>query len=220
MVTITHIVEKRINERPFIEEALARGIINNAALAEEMTPEIERELKKKVKFSAVNMAIRRFSEKLSKSFVAKAQFDRSSSISLQSGLIAFSMQKGTQIQDSLKKIYEIIDINSGDFLTITQGFNEIFIITNKKYEKKILEIIPQRYHKIFYKELASLTIHIPESAVEVPGLFYLATRELLWENINVLDIISTVTEMTFIVKENDTSNAFEALNRMLKKTKE
>jgi aspartokinase len=220
MVTIAHIVEKRISEMPFIEEALARGIINNAALAEEMTPEIERELKKKVKFSAVNMAIRRLAEKLSKSFVNKVKFDSSSNISLRSGLIAFSLHKGTQIQDSLKKIYDIIDINSGDFLTITQGLNEIFIITNKKYENKILEIIPQRYYKGSYKELASITIHIPQSSVEVPGLFYLATRELLWENINILDIISTVTEMTFIVKENDTSKAFEALNRMLKKTKE
>jgi aspartokinase len=220
MVTIAHIVEKKINERPFIEEALARGIINNAALAEEMIPEIEKELKKKAKFSAVNMAIRRLSEKLSKSFVAKAKFDSSSNISIRSGLIAFSIHKGTQIQDSLKKIYDLININSGDFLTITQGLNEIFIITNKKYEKEILEIIPKRYHKNLYKELASITIHIPESSVEVPGLFYLATRELLWDNINILDIISTVTEMTFIVKENDTSQAFEALNKMLNKPQE
>jgi aspartokinase len=217
MVTIAHLVEKQVNDHPFIEEALARGIINNAALAEEMIPEIERELKKKVKFSAVNMAIRRLSEKLNKSFLAKTKFDSFSNISIRAGLIAFNIHKGTQVQDSLKKIYDIIDLNSGDFLTITQGLNEIFIITDKKYEKKMLELIPKRYYKEVYKELASLTIHIPKSSVEVPGLFYLATRELLWENINVLDIVSTATEMTFIVKENDASLAFVAFNKMLKK---
>ncbi len=217
MVTISHLVEKHIEERPFIQEALARGIINNAALAEELIPQIEKEMKKEIKFSAVNMAIRRLSEKLSKSFINMARFDESSNITVRSGLIAFNIIKSTDVQSYLKKIYDTVNLNSGDFLTITQGLNEIFIITNKKYEKRIHDIIPKKYIKEFFKDIASLTIHIPESSVEVPGLFYLATRALLWENINIMDIISTVTEMTFIVKEKDTTKSFEALNNMIKK---
>ncbi len=49
MVTIARIVEKHIEERPFVQEALSRGIINNAALAEELIPIVEKELKKKMK---------------------------------------------------------------------------------------------------------------------------------------------------------------------------
>ena len=156
MVTIAHIVEKRIEERPFIQEALARGIINNAALAEELMPEIEKELKKHVKFSAVNMAIRRLSEKLSVSFINKTKFDKSSNITLQSGLAAFDIYKGTDVQRYLKEIYELININSGDFLTITQGLNEIFIISNRKYEKKILDLIPKKYIKKLTDELGDV----------------------------------------------------------------
>jgi aspartokinase len=216
MVTIAHIVEKRIEERPFIQEALARGIINNAALAEELMPDVEKELKKHVKFSAVNMAIRRLSEKLSISFINRTKFDKSANITLRSSLVAFDIYKGTDIQIYLKKIYELINLNSGDFLTITQGLNEVFVISNKKYEKKILELIPNKYIKTSYKDLTSLTIHIPKSSVEVPGLFYLATRALLWKNVNIIDIISTVTEMTFIIDEKETTKAFEALNELIK----
>ena len=75
MVTIAHLIEKVIEEKPFLQEALSRGIINNAALAEELKPLIEKEMKKKVKFSAVNMAIRRLSEKLKGTFIQKAKFD-------------------------------------------------------------------------------------------------------------------------------------------------
>ncbi len=217
MVTIAHIVEKYIEERPFIQEALARGIINHAALAEELMPDIDKEMKKQVKFSAVNMAIRRLSEKLSSSFINKTHFDKSSNITLRSGLVAFDIYKRTDVQAYLKKIYETVNINSGDFLTITQGLNEVFVISNKKHEKKILELMPKKYLKTSYRDLASLTIHIPESSVEVPGLFYLATRALLWENVNIMDIISTVTEMTFIIKEKETTKAFEALNNLIKK---
>ena len=80
MVTIAKIVENIINEKPFLQEALSHGIINNAALAYNLIPEIEKELKKKVKFSAVNMAIRRLSEKLEKSFIKTVKFDKAQAL--------------------------------------------------------------------------------------------------------------------------------------------
>ena len=64
MVTVAHLVEKIIERRPFLEEAVARGIVNYAALAEELKPEIDKEMKKDTKPSAIMMAIRRLSEKL------------------------------------------------------------------------------------------------------------------------------------------------------------
>ena len=36
MVSVTHIVEKQLNSKPFLQEALAKGIINYAALAEQL----------------------------------------------------------------------------------------------------------------------------------------------------------------------------------------
>ncbi|MEI6731704.1 MAG: hypothetical protein WCK90_03410 [archaeon] len=217
MVTIARVVEKKLEDRPFIQESLARGIINVAALAEEMIPEIEREMGGKVKFSAVNMAIRRLSEKLNKKFENKTKFDRSSNIAIISDLVCFSLYRTPDLQKYLREISELVDLQAGDFLTITQGMNEITLFTNKKYEKKIQDILPQRTIKIVYRNLSSVTIHIPSSSVETPGLFYLATRALAWESINLIDIVSTVTEMTFIVREKDTMRAFDAIKKTIEK---
>ena len=65
------------------------------------------------------------------------------------------------------------------------------------------------------ENLSSLTLNIPESSIETIGLFYIVTRALNWENINIIDIVSTYTEMTFIVKEEDTARSFNALKRLL-----
>ena len=46
MVTIAKVVEKYIDEHPFIQESLSRGIINHAALANELIPIVNKELKK------------------------------------------------------------------------------------------------------------------------------------------------------------------------------
>lgn len=217
MVTVSHLVEKIIEQKPFLEEALSRGIVNNAALAEELRPQIEKELKKKVKFSAVNMAIRRLSEKLKKTFVSKAKFDKSCDLTIKSDLIEIIIHKIEDVQKYIKEMYDIVDFKKGDFLTITQGLYEVMIITNEKYEKKMLDVLPKRIVKKTIKRLSSITISIPPEAVEILGLFYIATRALNWDNINIVDIVSTFTEMTFIVREDDTTRAFTTLKSLISK---
>jgi len=215
MTSIAKIVEEIVEEKPFVQEALSRGIINNAALANEITPEIERRLKKKAKFSAVNMAIRRLSENLGKTFVSRAKFDKDSDVTVKTDLIEIVLYKDEKIQNKLKEVYDIADYRKGDMLTITQGFHEIMIITNKKHEKKIDDLFPASSIKKRIKNLSSITINIPAESVETIGLFYVVTRALNWNNINIIDIVSTFTEMTFLVKEDDTSRALDVLKKLI-----
>src|SRR3989338_9827347 len=211
MVTVAHLVEKMIEQKPFIQEALSRGIINNAALAEELLPDIEKELRQKVKFSAVNMAIRRLGEKLGKNFVTQAKFNTNSDITVKSDLVEITIYKTAEFPQEVKKIYELMDFRKGDLLTITQGLNEVMIITNKKHLEKITAKLPFSLVKKIIKNVSSVTINLTPAAAETLGLFYLACRALNWENINIVDIVSTFTEMTFIFKEEDAAKALETL---------
>ena len=215
MVTVSHLVEKIIERKPFLQEALSKGVINNAALAEELKPQIESELKKKVKFSTVNMAIRRLAEKLEKTFVSKTKFEEDTDITIKSSLIEIVFYKDENTQTYLKKLYDLVDFRKGDFLTITQGLHEVMVITNKKFEKKVLKLVSESSVKKVVKNLSSLTINIPETAVHTVGLFYIASRALNWENINIVDIVSTYTEMTFIIDEKETSRAFDSLKKLI-----
>jgi len=216
MVTISHLVEKIIEQKPFLQEALSRGVINNAALAEELIPQIEKELKKEVKFSAVNMAIRRLGEKLEKTFIQKPKFDKGSDISIKSDLIEITVYKTEDIQTKVKTLYDLVNFKNGDFLTITSGIHEVMIITNEKYEKKALDLLSKKSIKKTIKHLSCVTVNIPVESITTIGLFYTITRALNWENINIVDIVSTLTEMTFIIKEEDTARAFDTLRRLIK----
>ena len=89
------------------------------------------------------------------------------------------------------------------------------IITNKKYESEVLKLFSKKKIKKIIKNASSLTISIPLSAVETAGLFYSATRALAWENINIIDIVSTFTEMTFLIDEDETGRAFDALKKLI-----
>jgi aspartokinase len=216
MVTIAHLVEKIIEQKPFLQEALNRGIINNDALAEQLLPQIEKELKKKVKFSAVNMAIRRLSEKLKSSYIEKVAFDKNCDITVKSDLIEIIIFNVTDIEKYIKQIYGIVDYTNGDYLTVTLGLHEIMIIANKKYEKQVLKLFTQNKIKKIINDLSSLTIKVPINAYETVGLFYMCTRALTWENVSIVEIISTLTEMTFIVKDENTAQSFETLKKVIK----
>ena len=216
MVTISYLVEKIIEQKPYLQEALMRGIINHAALAEELRPEVEKTLKKKVKFSAINMAIRRLREKLEKTFAPTAKFDKTSDITVKSDLIQITVFKIEDVQKYIQELYTIIDYKKGDFFTITQGLYEVMIITNKHYEKEILHLFPQKIVKNVIRNLSGITIKIPENSTEIVGLFYLMTRALTWENIPIVDMVSTYTETTLTIRDRDTVNAFNALQKMIK----
>jgi aspartokinase len=215
MPTVAHLTRKIIERKPFLEEALSEGIINNAALAEKIIPELEKELKKKIKFSAANLAIRRMAENLQTHPVVNLKFNKDTDISLKSNIIEIVLYKNENIPDYIKKIYNLMDFKKGDFLTITQGVNEVMIITNQKHKQNILGIIPNKFIKKKIDSLSALTVNIPESAVEGIGLFYVISKELNWENINIIDIVSTYTEITLIVEEDDASRAFDVLKKLI-----
>jgi aspartokinase len=219
MVTIAHLAEKIIEEKPFLQEALAKGIINYGALAESMQPDIEKELKKKVKTSAVMMALRRLSEKLEKSHISAARFDKDSDITVKSDLFEFTVRKSQSVFNNIKKLYDFIDMEKGDFLTITTGIHEVTVIANQKHRQKITKLFEKEKLLKTIGGLGSITIRIPTQSAETMGLFYVATRAFIWENINIFEIVSTWTELTLVVAEDDMGKAFKVTKQLLEQNK-
>ena len=215
MVTVSRIVEKLVERKPFLQEFLRKGIVNYGALAEDLLPDIERELKKKVKPTAVMMALRRLNEKLERLPFKEIRFDESSNIIIREGLIEITVEKNKNTLEKIKSLFKKINYSRGDFLTVTQGVYEITLITNRKnlkwlsktfYKSEIISII---------KDLSALTLTIPIDFIETPGFFYLITRSLVWENINIEEIVSTARELTLIIKSEDVPNTFDVLKKLI-----
>ena len=216
MVTISRAVEKIIEENPFIQEALSRGIINYAALAEEIKPRIELEMKQTVKETAVMMALRRLQEKLDKKFASKIKFDEGTDIFVKSNLFEITVKKSRKIFSLMREIYEIVDPER-DFLTITEGLTQVTIISNERNKSKIIEILKKEriISKIY--NLSSLSTTLPARAIEGVGYFYVLTRAFAWENIPIIELVSTLNELTLIVKEKDIPKSFVVFKDVIRK---
>jgi hypothetical protein len=65
-------------------------------------------------------------------------------------------------------------------------------------------------------KLASLNIILPENVIEEAGFFYIMTRAFTWENIPIVEMVSTLDEITFIVNEKYVPKAFTLLQKTIK----
>ena len=217
MVTVAHIVEKILKGRPFLEEAIAYGIVNYTALALMIKKEVEKELGKEVKHSAIMMAIRRLGEKLERGELGRAPIRfEGSDMTIKSDLFETTIMRSSSAEDAITRLYKIVDFGKGGFLTVTQGLYEITIISNRQYMTKFKEALRNERTIKSIDSIASLSIRIPIDAIETVGYFYVITKALGWNDINIVEIVSTLTELTFILDQKDVTRAFSTIEALMK----
>jgi len=220
MTTIAQAVSDVIRRKPFIEEGLITGIINQAYLADMLKPEVERIAGRQTNRYAIVMALRRLSGRLAESFVSKsAEMFKGSDITITSGIFEMTVRKDARALANVSKLYALVDLSKGDFLTITHGMYEMTIISNAKYKKQMSEMFSRNETLGVVQKLSSLTVRIPPESVEAVGVLYALTKALSWENINIIEVVSTMTEEIFIIRERDAASAFDAINNMISSPK-
>lgn len=216
MVTVSKTVEKLVKENAFIEEALIRGIVNYVALAEELHPHVSRLMNEQVAPAAIVMALRRVRETLKKSEPYRPTFDPHADIIVTSDLFEITFKKSPRVLASLKDVYEQID-SERDFITATQGRNEITVIANKRNQGKVLQCFSKEKILSECTGLASLGITLPAHAIDETGYFYLITRAFTWEGIPLVELVSSFTELHIIVHEKHVPKAFIILKDVISK---
>ncbi len=197
---------------------MSKNLISHGNLAEQLKPEIERELQKKVKESAIVMALRRYEDELQDFDKKIRKFKFQGEIMMRTNIIDFNVVKSGTLLNKIKNIYNLVSFEKGDTLNIILGSNEVSIVANEKYKEKLSDFL--KGEKILTKEfdLVALTIIFEgKNFLITPGVIFTAIRKLAWEQINLFEIISTMTELTFILGKKDSMKAYNALQGLFGK---
>ena len=99
----------------------------------------------------------------------------------------------------------------------TYGRVETIILTNKINLSNIEKILSREEIIETYPNVSSITIHLPVDSVKTPGIFYFFIKSLAWEGVNILDILSTHSELTLIFNSEDINTAFGMLQSLFEK---
>jgi hypothetical protein len=212
-MTIATAVDEIIGRSPFLEEALADGLINVSSLARQIRPEVKRLTRKDVQESAIIMAIHRRPAgqtfRISKGI--QAFMRELGDIIVRSGLSDFTYENSPGLNACQRRLMDEIAGEQELFCTFSQGVYETTIVASSSLEEKIDHIFSGEQSLARKKGLSSITIRLPQSNTEVSGVYYFLLKHLAWAGINVCEIISTSNEVTIVVTDQDIQKAFAIL---------
>ena len=215
MVTISHVVNKLVDERIYLHEALSKKIASYGSVAKYLKPDIEKELGKEVEHFAIVTALRRYADKLTTRFNDVVFDTKHSEVNLKTHIIDINVLKTQDLFDKLKRFYDLIDFQKGDILHIIYGRTQVAIVTNERYKDRILKLLQNQHIKKIQENLVALSFTVGKERIEKPGVLFKITRSLAWENINVIEIISVDLDIAFIVERKDATKGINALERLI-----
>lgn len=212
MISTTTVVEELIKKAPFLETAMAQDLVNYSSLARYLKPEIEKRLFKDIKEGAIIMALKRASGRL-KSTIPKSKeiLKNLGDITIRSNLVDYTFLNSPTLGDAQNKILEVTAGRKDIFITVSHGISQVTVIGSEAVEKDIKEIFKHETAICNISGLSSLTIRIPEEATKTPGVLYSILKVLAWEGINMIETISTYTELTIVLGTKDIERAFSLL---------
>jgi len=216
MVTVSHVVEKLMENKLYLQETMHQGVISCNSLATKFKTEIEDELGKEVKHSAIVMALRRYEEKLSKS-IREPSFDYFIETIMKTNITYIVLRETPSLLPKLSTLYHVIDFKKGGILNIIQGNNEVGVITNERYKEKLLDLLKMESVYIKVDNLVSISLMYSKDFTFTPGVVYNVSRFIAWENINIINILHTPTELSLVVNEADAMKCYRILQKLVKK---
>ncbi|MCK5847524.1 MAG: aspartate kinase [Bacteroidales bacterium] len=215
-ITVSDSVGEIVSRKPFLEEALASGLINLSSLARDIHAEVVERMDKEVKHGAIVMSLKRLKPDVNYQINERIKkvVDLMGDITVRSNLADFTYRNSDTLTSNQMRLLAIISKRKEIFYTLSQGIYETTIILSNIIEDEVNEIFKDEYLTFRIDNLSSITIKLPEENTSVFGVYYHILKKLAYEGINILEIVSTTHEFTIIVNDHDVDAAFSVLKRL------
>jgi|TARA_B100000315_G_C14593757_1_gene597456 hypothetical protein len=205
-------VRKALGRYPYIEEYLDMGIINNRALARTIQDYLDEE----VNIQSIVSAIRRFpvygvksgQEKLL-TILANSEVN----LRFDSATVTLNIN-----EHSLEEIDALHTYLEGKRYMLLQGMQTLTIVTEERESKKLGEKLGITGAD-FKKKLATVIVTSPIEIVTTSGVIAHLATLLAMDGINVVEMMSSQTETSFIVDEREALKAVEVIRKEIKRAR-
>lgn len=212
MIGIASKVHDLLSQDDLALAAAQRGYLNLSAYARTIAPAVSQELRKEVRESSVVAALSRIVAELDSSDAAPARMAIQRLV-VHSNLEGMTFERSERVSRKIRDIYSEVAFSNKTYLTVTQGINEITVIA----ESSVAQVFRKKLksaHGIYDKQgLVGITVKFEEKYLSIPNLIYMVTRRLAYKAINIIEIVSTATELTYVIEKDDLAVALEQLQK-------
>lgn len=212
MKTITTCVHDIIRHQPFLDDAMARDIINYSGLADDIQPLVEKEMRKPVKQGSIIMALRRYAPKRTK--INMKSLRELGDIVVRSGITEYTFLNSKTIIANKARLLEAVKDQTGIYLNYSSNFQESNILVSSSLTDLVEDCFRNELRVSVKNELSSITIALPKNSSQSVGLYFYLFKLLAYEGIPVFEMISTSNYFTIFLEKEYVNKAFLLLNEI------
>ncbi len=210
MFSITDYVRQILHTKPTLTEMLCKNYLNLSSLAQDLIPEIQKQSYKPVSKNAVVMALSRIQKELKSP--EQLEF-KVNDIQVKYPLSEINYPIPLQYcTEEINSIYKKIQNSENHYLNIVSGNSETTIFVNTKLKNIIFEAFDGFVNNLELDQLASVSLKFSTEYLEQIGITYQVLQALAWNKINLVEVVSTYTEITLIIDQKDTQRLIDILN--------
>lgn len=214
MKTITTCVHDIIRHQPFLDDAIARDIVNFSGLAADIQPEVEAEMKKPVKQGSIIMALRRYAPRRTK--INMRHLRELGDIVVRSGITEYTFLNSKTIIANKASLLESVKDQTGVYLNYSSNYQESNILVSTSLTDLVEDCFKNEVRVSVKEKLSSITIALPKNSSQSVGLYFYLFKLLAYEGIPVFEMISTSNYFAIFLEKEYVNKAFLLLNEIKK----
>lgn len=164
------------------------------------------------------MALKRLSATIKPKYVPFDVFSAPPDMIVRSNLVEITVANSEKLMDIYPALLKLSNTSEKHFFTITEGHFESTIIASKSLKEEIKKLIANEQILVEFDNLSAITVRLPKSSINTPGIYYFFLKSLAWEGINIVEIVSAYLELTIVLEEKNTNRAFAVLQSLFDKS--
>jgi aspartokinase len=191
-MTVAQNVRNHLQNKPYLLEALEKGIVNLS----ELSRQIQEELKTS-NTSAVKAALRRFSEELQKHKQKREE-----------KVLQVLKRSGIAVYDRKSVMITTKEVNTKTGMKVDLLNKFVYLLDKGDLPERINAIVK-------HDNCTMIVMHSPEELEATPGVVAFLTTLLAEQNVNIIEFISCWTETIIVVEKKDSLKAYEVLSNLV-----
>lgn len=213
MISISDAVYDIVKHSPYLTEALSEQIVNLSSLARKIHSQVESKVKKDINDGAIIAALKRIGGKLNHKFKKVKIISNLGDITVRSNITEYTYSNTETLLKKFQELFLNIGSKKEIFLNLSQGVTESTIIASGNIEKEIQQVFKNATLTMKLENLSSISMKLPQDTVDNPGAYYSILKLFALEGINMVEMVSTFSEVSLIFRTADIDRAFSVLTK-------
>jgi aspartokinase len=191
-MTTAQNVRNHLRNKPYLLEALEKGIVNLSELSRQIQLELKID-----NTSAVKAALRRFAVELQKHKQKREE-----------KVLQLLRRSGIAVYDRKSVIITNKEVETKNGLKLDLLNKYVYLLDRSDLPERISALVK-------HENCTMIVIHSPEELEATPGVVAFLATLLAEQNVNIIEFISCWTETIMVVEKKDSLKAYEVLSNMV-----